>query len=86
MTVDLVIRGGTVMTPHGRLEGGVAVDGGVIVAVAADEALPAGRQTIDVRARHVLPGVIDSPVHFSASPSLSTRRTGLARRARRAAE
>jgi dihydroorotase len=39
VTADLVIRGGTVMTPHGRLEGGVAVDGGVIVAVAADEAL-----------------------------------------------
>jgi dihydroorotase len=64
VTVDLVIRGGTVMPPHGRREGGVAVDGGVIVAVAVDEALPAGRETIDERGRHVLPGVIDSHVHF----------------------
>jgi hypothetical protein len=44
VTVDLVIRGGTVMTPHGRLEGGGAVDGGVNVAAAVDEALPAGRR------------------------------------------
>jgi hypothetical protein len=50
VTVDLVIRGGTGMTPHGRLEGGVAVDGGVIVAVAADEALPAGRARRSTRA------------------------------------
>lgn len=64
MTVDLVVRGGTVMTPHGRLEGGVAVDGGVIVAVAVDAALPTGRETIDAGGRHVLPGVIDSHVHF----------------------
>ncbi|HXH82033.1 MAG TPA: allantoinase AllB [Candidatus Tectomicrobia bacterium] len=64
MTVDLVVRGGTVVTPHGRLEGGVAVDGGVIVAVAADGALPAARETIDARGRHVLPGVIDAHVHF----------------------
>lgn len=64
MTVDLVIRSGTVMIPYGGLEGGVAIDGGVIVTVAADVALPAGRETIDARGRHVLPGVIDSHVHF----------------------
>jgi allantoinase len=58
VTVDLVIRGGTVMPPHGRREGGVAVDGDVIVAVAVDEALPAGRETIEGRGQHVRPGTI----------------------------
>jgi hypothetical protein len=33
VTVDLVIRGGTLLPPR-RMAGGLAVDGGVIVAVA----------------------------------------------------
>jgi dihydroorotase len=64
MTVDAVIRGGTVMTPQGRVRGGLAIHDGVIVAVADDDALPAGREVIDARGRYVLPGVIDSHVHF----------------------
>lgn len=63
-SVDLVIRGGTVVTPEGRVQGGLAVDAGVIVAVAADEALPAAREVIDARGQYLLPGVIDSHVHF----------------------
>lgn len=29
MTVDLVIRGGTLLTPRGRMAGGLAVDGAI---------------------------------------------------------
>lgn len=64
MTVALVIRGGTVVTPQGRVHGGLAVDGGRIVAVAVDAALPAGREVVDARGRYLVPGVIDSHVHF----------------------
>ncbi len=64
MTADLVIRGGTVMTPQGRVRGGLAVAGERIVAVAADEALPPGREVIEAGGRYLLPGVIDSHVHF----------------------
>ena len=63
-TVDLVVRGGTVVSPWGRFRGGVAVQDGVVVAVATNEALPPGREVIDAAGRFVLPGVIDSHVHF----------------------
>lgn len=63
-SVDLVIRGGTVLTPERRVQGGLAIDAGLIVAVAADEALPAAREVIDARGHYLLPGVIDSHVHF----------------------
>ena len=61
---DLVVRNGWVVTPGGMFRGGVAVKGGVFVAVGADEALPPGEQTIDAGGRHLLPGVIDTHVHF----------------------
>ena len=35
--VDLVIKGGTVVSPSGTRKVGVAVDGGKVVAVTADE-------------------------------------------------
>ncbi len=62
--VDLVVRGGTLVSPEGRTRGGVAIDGGVIVAVGADDALPTARETVDASGRHVIPGVIDAHVHF----------------------
>ena len=55
MTADLVIRGGTVMTPQGRVRGGLAVAGERIVAVAADEALPPGREVIEAGSAAVPP-------------------------------
>lgn len=63
-TVDLVVRGGTLVSPQGRVRCGVAIDGGVIVAVGADDALPLARAAIDASGRYVIPGVIDSHVHF----------------------
>ena len=62
--VDLVIRGGQVVSPHGTLAGGLAIHDGVIVAVSADDALPPAREVIDASGRHILPGAIDSHVHF----------------------
>ncbi len=62
--VDLVVRGGTLVSPEGRVRGGVAIDGGVIVTVGTDGALPPARAAIDARGRYVIPGVIDAHVHF----------------------
>jgi len=61
--VDLVITGGTVVTPSGARRAGVAVDGGRIVAVAADEHLPPARDSFDAGGKHVLPGLVDSEAH-----------------------
>ena len=62
--VDLIIRGGTLVAPDGRLSAALAIDGGVIVAVGEERNLPVGRETIDAHGLYVLPGVIDAHVHF----------------------
>jgi dihydroorotase len=64
MSVDLIIRGGRVVTPDAVFAASVAIDGGTIVAVGADELMPQARETLDARGLHVLPGAIDVHVHF----------------------
>ncbi|HEX5006509.1 MAG TPA: dihydroorotase [Hyphomonadaceae bacterium] len=62
-TFDLVIRGGTVATPGGLGTADVAVSHGRIAAIGSFEASQAG-EVFDATGLHVLPGVIDSQVHF----------------------
>jgi dihydroorotase len=61
---DVVLRGGRVIDPAAGLDGvlDVAVSDGRIAAVGKDLAGPA-RETIDVRGRLVLPGMIDTHAH-----------------------
>jgi dihydroorotase len=61
--VDLILRGGTVATPAGIAPGDIAVDKGRIVGVGDASGFVAA-ETLDCRHLHVLPGVIDSQVHF----------------------
>jgi len=63
-TVDLVIRGGRLVSSTGIMSAGIAIEGGVIVAISRDDALPDSRETIDATGKYVLPGVIDPHVHF----------------------
>lgn len=60
---DLVIRHGTVVTPSGRTACDVGVRGGRIAAI-GDLGSAATAQTYDATGLHVLPGVIDTQVHF----------------------
>jgi dihydroorotase len=62
--VDIVITGGKVVTPDGTFEAAIAIAGESIVAIGPRDALPAARETIDAAGRHVIPGAIDSHVHF----------------------
>jgi allantoinase len=62
--VDLVIRNGLVVSPESTIRASVAVQDGAIVAVADDALMPAARVSIDAKGRHVIPGCIDSHVHF----------------------
>lgn len=64
MTVDLVIKNGKILTCSGISDGGIAVDRGIIVAIAKDMNLPRADEVIDVCGNLVLPGVIDAHVHF----------------------
>jgi allantoinase len=64
LTVDLVVKGGTVVTSEGSYSGGVAVDEGKIVATGSSSVMPAADRTIDATGLFVLPGIIDGHVHF----------------------
>jgi dihydroorotase len=59
---DLAVTGGRVVTPTGVRRDTVLVAGGRIVGFAADA--PAGVRVLDAAGRYVLPGLIDSHVHF----------------------
>jgi dihydroorotase len=61
--VDLVLKAGTVVNHQGTGLCDIAVSSGRIVAV-GDVSAFTPRQTIDCRNLHILPGVIDSQVHF----------------------
>src|SRR5437899_8229763 len=62
--IDLVIRGGQVVTPEGVGAWDVGVDGERIVAVAAAGTLPAeSARVIDATGKLVIPGGIDPHVH-----------------------
>ena len=60
---DLVIRGGTVVMPSGVIQADVATADGVISAVGPN--LDSAPTEIDATGLHVLPGGIDSHVHFN---------------------
>ena len=64
MDVDLVIKGGWIVSDRGQVRAGLAIKAGRIVAVADDDLLPAAATVVDASGLHVLPGVIDAHVHF----------------------
>jgi dihydroorotase-like cyclic amidohydrolase len=65
MTVDVLIRGGTIVDGQGSAPGAIAVLGGRIAARYAEGVeLPASRDTIDAHGLLVLPGIVDPHVHF----------------------
>ncbi|PZO00450.1 MAG: allantoinase [Hyphomicrobiales bacterium] len=72
--VDLVIANGILVTPDGMAPGAVAIDGGRILAIGTDDAMPQARRVIDAGGHHVIPGAIDVHVHFR-EPGFSHKET-----------
>lgn len=62
---DLIVRGGRVVTTDGVTEADVAITGGRIVGLGTPQSLPQARRVIDARGKYVLPGLLDSHVHFN---------------------
>src|SRR6202167_1291020 len=60
---DLVIRGGSIVTPRGTVDADLSIEGEHIAAVADD--LPAGKREIDASGLTILPGLIDVHLHFN---------------------
>jgi len=62
--VDILIKNGKVVSPESTIDACVAIRGETIVAVGAEDAMPPARQVIDAAGKYVIPGAIDSHVHF----------------------
>jgi dihydroorotase len=63
--VDLLVRGGTVVTADSTYAADIAIRDGRFLAIAAPGSLDVeAAETLDASGRHVLPGVIDGHVHF----------------------
>jgi dihydropyrimidinase len=64
--VDLIIRGGKVVTASEVTDTAVAVRGEKIAAIGPAELLPPAEREIDATGKYVLPGLIDCHVHLGA--------------------
>jgi len=62
--LELIVRGGKLVTPEGVRQADLGVSGGQIVQVAPEIAEPA-RQEINASGLYVFPGLIDVHVHFN---------------------
>ncbi len=78
--VDLVIRGARIVSPDQIIEAAVAISGEHIVAVGHEDTMPAAREQMLADGLYLLPGAIDSHVHFRdpGYPHKETWETGSA--------
>ena len=81
--VDLLVRGGRVVTATDDFEAAVAIKGGRIVAIAPESVLPPADRVIDASGKVVFPGLIDCHLHVGPeyddwrTSALAAARTGL---------
>jgi dihydropyrimidinase len=81
--VDLIVRGGRVVTATDDFEAAVAIKGGRIVAIAPEAVLPPADRVIDATGKVVFPGLIDCHLHVGPeyddwkTSALAAARTGL---------
>ncbi|HVO89406.1 MAG TPA: dihydroorotase family protein [Casimicrobiaceae bacterium] len=63
-SVDLLLTGGEWLTPGGRIAASVGVDNGRIAFVSSSGWTPSAERVVDLAGRVVVPGFIDTHVHF----------------------
>ncbi|MGK6317718.1 allantoinase AllB [Neorhizobium sp. DT-125] len=61
---DLVIHGGTIVSPDTEYKASIAIKGGTILAIGGRTAMPKAVDYLDATGLHILPGAIDVHVHF----------------------
>ncbi len=64
MPLDVVIRGGRIVLPHGVVDADLGIEAGSIATICAEIGGDA-RETIDAVGLTIFPGVVDSHVHFN---------------------
>ncbi len=81
--VDVLVRGGRVVTASDVVEAAVAIRDGRIAALGPEALLPPAARVIDAAGKYVLPGLIDCHLHVGpeyddwTTASLAAARTGL---------
>jgi len=76
MSVDLIVTGGSVVSPEEVLETGLAVNNGKVVALGDEEVLPDGEDVVDASGKLIMPGVVDPHVHIDGYLSTDPYETG----------
>src|SRR5213083_3382278 len=64
--IDVLVRGGRVVTGSDVFEAAVAIKGDTIVAIGPESLLPPADRVIDAAGKYVLPGLIDCHLHIGA--------------------
>jgi allantoinase len=62
---NAIVRGGTLVSPAGRLNADIAIEDGQIVEIAPGLSTPDAAEEIDARGLFVFPGLIDVHLHFN---------------------
>lgn len=76
MTVDLAVRGGTLVSPDGMVEGTLLVDGDRIAGVVSPGSDVGAVDVVDVDGSLVLPGIVDPHVHVAGPNTIDTYESG----------
>src|SRR5436190_846057 len=63
--LDLVVRGGTLVSAAGQAQADLAIKDGRIVAVGFASAFSDAERTLDATGKLVMPGFVDVHVHFN---------------------
>lgn len=63
-TVELLFTGGEIVTTNGRVRGTLGVENGKIAFISSTDWTPSAKETIDVTGKIIVPGFIDTHVHF----------------------
>ncbi len=63
MSVDLLLKGGVVMTEGGLIPASIAISGEQIVGITSPSESPAAKRVVDVAGLTLLPGLIDTHSH-----------------------
>ena len=81
--IDVLVRGGRVVTGSDVFEAAVAIKGDTIVAIGPESLLPPAARVIDAAGKYVLPGLIDCHLHVGpeyddwTTAPIAAARTGL---------
>ena len=64
MSVDLVIKNGTIHTSSNSYAADIAIKDGIIIHIGTSATTPSATETIDATGKEILPGLVNQHVHF----------------------